>query len=80
MAAVVLQALVLPRVPTGVFDRGGLIQSQHGNIALMEAGALLGASALVFLVDWFAATVVWMWNNEFRASRIRAGVSLAGAV
>jgi ubiquinone/menaquinone biosynthesis C-methylase UbiE len=80
MAAVVLQALVLPWVPTGVFDRGGLIQSQHGNIVPMEAGALLGISALVFLVDWFAATVVWMWNNEFRASRIRAGVSLAGAV
>ena len=80
MAAVAMQALVLPWVPAGALDRDDLIQSLHGNIVLMEAGALLGTSAIIFLVSWFAATVVWMWNNWFQASKIKWGAGLLGAV
>jgi ubiquinone/menaquinone biosynthesis C-methylase UbiE len=46
------------------------------NRALLHFGAVFGASALVFLVDWFAAVTVWMWNHEFRAASIRAGASV----
>jgi ubiquinone/menaquinone biosynthesis C-methylase UbiE len=55
-------------------------QRQRLNSALLQVGAVLGASALVFLVDWFAAVMVWMWNHEFRATSIRRGASIfAGA-
>jgi len=57
------------------------IQSQRLNSALLQVGAVLGASAVLFLVDWFGAVMVWMWNHEFRAASIRTGtcVFLAAA-
>jgi ubiquinone/menaquinone biosynthesis C-methylase UbiE len=39
-----------------------------------------GSGAMTFLVYWFAAVVIWMWNHEFRASKIARGASLVGAV
>ncbi len=35
---------------------------------------------LAFLTSWFAATIVWMWNQEFRAARIGRGASIFGAI
>lgn len=54
-------------------------QTLRPNPALLQFGAVFGASALVFLVDWFAAVVVWMWNHEFRATPIRTGASVFAA-
>ena len=53
--------------------------SQRLNVALLQLGAVFGATALVFLVDWFAAVVVWMWNHEFRVTSIRRGASIFAA-
>jgi ubiquinone/menaquinone biosynthesis C-methylase UbiE len=33
-----------------------------------------------FLIYWFAATVLWMWNYEFRGSKIAVGASLIAVV
>jgi ubiquinone/menaquinone biosynthesis C-methylase UbiE/uncharacterized protein YbaR (Trm112 family) len=52
------------------------IQSQGLNHAFLQFAAVFGASALVFLIDWCAATTVWMWNHEFRAASIRTGASV----
>jgi ubiquinone/menaquinone biosynthesis C-methylase UbiE len=38
--------------------------------------AVFGSSAPLFLLYWFAATLVWAWNQEFRAARIRVGASV----
>ena len=55
-------------------------ESQRLNVTLLQFGAVFGATALVFFVDWFAAVMVWMWNHEFRAASIRRGASVfAGA-
>jgi ubiquinone/menaquinone biosynthesis C-methylase UbiE/uncharacterized protein YbaR (Trm112 family) len=55
-------------------------QSERLNVTLLQVGAVFGATALVFFVDWFAAVIVWMWNHEFRAASIRRGASIfAGA-
>jgi ubiquinone/menaquinone biosynthesis C-methylase UbiE len=35
---------------------------------------------LTFLIFWFAAVVVWMWNHEFQLPKIAAGSSLFAAV
>jgi len=36
--------------------------------------------AAIFLGCWFAAVVVWMWNQEFRAAKIRKGATFFGAL
>jgi len=46
---------------------------------LHEVGAALGATALVFLVYWFATVTVWMWNHEFRPEVIRKGAMVFAA-
>jgi len=35
---------------------------------------------LVFVIAWFASTMVWMWEREFRAKRIRMGVAIFASV
>ena len=50
--------------------------TQGLNRALLQFAAVFGASALVFLIDWCAAMMVWMWNHEFRAASIRTGASV----
>lgn len=77
MAAVAMRVLVLPRVPAGAFNLNDFVQSQQSNTPLLTVGAAFGVGAALFLVDWFASTLVWMWNQEFRASQVGSG---AGAV
>jgi len=38
-----------------------------------------GKVAISFLIYWFAAVMVWMWNQEFRAAKIATGASIFGA-
>jgi ubiquinone/menaquinone biosynthesis C-methylase UbiE len=47
---------------------------------LLPVGAAGGTAFRTFLILWFAATVVWMWNNKFRAVKIAAGATLLGVV
>lgn len=42
--------------------------------------AVYGAGGATFLVYWFAAAIVWMWNHQFRASKIAVGASVFAAV
>ena len=50
--------------------------TQGLNRALLQFAAVFGASALVFLIDWCAAVMVWLWNHEFRAASLRTGASV----
>jgi ubiquinone/menaquinone biosynthesis C-methylase UbiE len=70
LAGAAFRALEMAWLPAGV----GGFEGQSLSRALLEAGAVLGASALVFLVDWFAAVMVWTWNEEFRLSSTSRGV------
>jgi ubiquinone/menaquinone biosynthesis C-methylase UbiE len=47
---------------------------------LPQLSAILGAGVPVFFVCWFAATLVWAWNLEFRTEAIRVGVTTFTAV
>jgi ubiquinone/menaquinone biosynthesis C-methylase UbiE len=80
LAAAAARLLVLPWIPATVFNANELAQSQKGNTALLELGAVLGTSAMVFFVCWFASVVAWMWNQEFRRARIAVGASLFAAI
>ncbi len=39
-------------------------------LSLLPRAAAGGSWTVLFLVDWIAAGVVWMWNHEFRGSKI----------
>jgi ubiquinone/menaquinone biosynthesis C-methylase UbiE len=47
---------------------------------LLHIAATPKPCLLAFLTSWFAATVVWMWNQEFRAAKIAVGASIFGAL
>lgn len=42
-------------------------------VMALHVGPVPGATQLTFLICWFAAVVVWMWNHEFRAAKIATG-------
>jgi ubiquinone/menaquinone biosynthesis C-methylase UbiE len=45
---------------------------------MVHAAAETGIAT--FLTFWFAAVVVWMWNNEFRARTVAVGASIFAAI
>jgi ubiquinone/menaquinone biosynthesis C-methylase UbiE len=42
----------------------------------LHAGAAAGAGLHTFLILWFAATLVWLWNHESRATTLFLGAGL----
>ena len=76
----VLQTAALAWLPANVLSVYSLAQSQRANTLLLHIGSAFGIGAVAFLIYWFAAVVVWMWNHEFRTSQIAAGASLFAAV
>jgi ubiquinone/menaquinone biosynthesis C-methylase UbiE/uncharacterized protein YbaR (Trm112 family) len=53
---------------------------QNLSLQLQHLGSVFGSSAPVFLTYWFAATLMWVWNQKSRPARTRQWVSLLGAV
>jgi ubiquinone/menaquinone biosynthesis C-methylase UbiE len=52
---------------------------QHG-LLLERLVSVFGPGAPVFFTFWFAATLLWAWNQEFRPARIRVGASIFAVV
>ncbi len=46
----------------------------------LHAGAPSGSGIHTFLVFWFAAIVVWMWNHEFERSKVTLGTTLCAVL
>ena len=80
LSGALLQTLAPAWLPANIFSLYGLAQSQKANTPLEHIAAAFGYGAVAFLVYWFAAAVVWMWNHEFRASKVAVGASLFAAV
>ncbi len=76
---VVFQTLGHTFLPAGISHLATLAQTQSAISPLPRIAAILGTGAISFLIYWFAAVVLWMWNQEFRAKRIAAGASIFGA-
>jgi ubiquinone/menaquinone biosynthesis C-methylase UbiE len=75
--------LVSPRLP-GWFSTLPLpLAAVASNVLIRPAlhmGAAPGIGMHRFLIFWFAAVVVWMWNLEFKRSSIGVGAWLFAAV
>jgi ubiquinone/menaquinone biosynthesis C-methylase UbiE len=71
--------LTSPRLP-GLLSTLPLPLAAVINHALIQpslhTGAASGSGIQTFLVFWFAAVVVWMWNHEFERSKVAVGTSL----
>ena len=77
---VALQAMGQIILPASIFRLHSLAQTQVGIAPLRSIGATLGTGAIAFLIYWFGAVIIWMWNLEFRAKKIAAGARIFGAV
>lgn len=47
---------------------------------LPRIAAILGAGAVLLIIYWFAALVIWLWYQEFQAKKIALGASIFGVV
>ena len=75
-----LQPLGQMILPASIFNHYSLAQTQSAISPLPHIAAILGTGAISFLIYWFAAVIIWMWNQEFRAKKISMGASIFGAV
>jgi ubiquinone/menaquinone biosynthesis C-methylase UbiE len=80
LAGSVCQALGQAVLPAEVFNLISLARTQTGNPPILQIGAVLGSSAIVFLMYWFAALLNWMWDYDFQPAKIAWGARLAGVV
>jgi ubiquinone/menaquinone biosynthesis C-methylase UbiE len=78
--------LISPRLP-GFFSTLPLALAAVALPALVlevnpafHVGPASGNSLLTFFTCWFAAVMVWMWNLEFRATKILTGAAVFVAV
>jgi ubiquinone/menaquinone biosynthesis C-methylase UbiE len=76
----VFQTLALAWIPANIFRLYSLAQSQQANRLLVHIGSTLGIGAEAFLIYWFAAVVVRMWNHAFGASHASAVAYLFGVI
>jgi ubiquinone/menaquinone biosynthesis C-methylase UbiE len=73
--------VALGAVERGWLPAGAAPLARAGNdMLLAHVAAAVGTGAPEFITLWFAATLVWTWNQEFRAAKIRVGAILCAAV
>ena len=65
-------------LPTSIFKLIGLPATQVGNPPVMQIGAAVGTSGIVFLIYWLAAIFNWMWDYDFHMAKIKKSIGLAG--
>jgi len=85
MASAAVQFWSFPYLPRNVFmflanDAAAKLPLLHVMKGIGGGIVLPLMDAAIFLGCWFAAVVVWMWNQEFRAAKIRKGATFFGAL
>jgi ubiquinone/menaquinone biosynthesis C-methylase UbiE len=55
-------------------------QANMGGTPFHQIGSVIGIGAPLFITYWFAATLVWAWNQRFSAAKVRVGASIFVAV
>jgi apolipoprotein N-acyltransferase len=78
VTATACEFLIIANNPLGTF--GALAYSQYGNLPLMQLVSVTGLAGLSFLINWFGASVNWMWDRSFAWPAVRCGVALYGTV
>lgn len=76
LCAAVFHAMGQAWLPGKVANLYFPAEGQEPSALFAPVQATLGAGGVAFLIGWFAAALIWMWNNEFRRERIGRGASL----
>jgi ubiquinone/menaquinone biosynthesis C-methylase UbiE len=76
MFGVTIGAIARMWLPAG-FATG---QGNMGGTPFHQIGSAIGSGAPLFITYWFAATLVWAWNQRFSAAKIRVGASIFSGV
>jgi len=61
-------------LPASIFNLHSLAQTQSALPLVSRLSAILGSSPITFFIYWFAAVMVWMWNQEFQPKKVTWGV------
>jgi apolipoprotein N-acyltransferase len=64
--------------PYGSF--GALGYTQHSLPVIMQLASITGLWGITFLTSWFAAVVVWIWEQDFNLQKVRVGAGVYGAI
>jgi apolipoprotein N-acyltransferase len=59
---------------------GSLAYTQFGYLPMMQVVSVTGLSGLAFLIAWFASVVNWVWEKDFRWSKVRLGIGLYAGI
>jgi ubiquinone/menaquinone biosynthesis C-methylase UbiE len=73
---VVFAAFAQAGLPANFATREG----EQLGMQLSHVGQVFGIGAPLFLTYWFAATLVWAWNQRFRAEQILGGTGVFAGV
>jgi ubiquinone/menaquinone biosynthesis C-methylase UbiE len=63
-------------LPAGKFNLHSLAQTQSALPVVSSLGAILGSSPITFFIYWFAAVMVWIWDQGFRLKKVARGASV----
>ena len=77
---VALLGLAQHFLPPAIFALYFQIPLQFAFSPVFRVAAILGPAIISFLIHWFAAVLVWMWINEFSATRIATGTGIFAAI
>lgn len=69
-------ALGYLHVSTSLYGANGCLALTQNNLALLQIVSILGMWGVIFLVNWFAPFISWMWERKFEYSQIRVGTSV----
>lgn len=75
---VAFEALARVFLPAGVFNPSSFARTQSSISPLSRFDATLGTNATLFFIYWFAAVIVWMWNQEFQSKKTAVGAGIFG--
>ena len=64
--------------PYGSFGAQGY--TQHSIPVIMQLASITGLWGITFLTSWFAAVVVWIWEQDFNLKKVRMGAGVYGVI
>jgi ubiquinone/menaquinone biosynthesis C-methylase UbiE len=77
---VAFQLLAQHVLPVDILPLYSFAEPVSENVILAHAADLLASMTVTFLVYWFAAALLWMWDLEFKFSKIAGGAGIFGGV
>lgn len=73
---VAFQLLAQHVLPVGILPIYSFAETVPANVIPMHAAELLGSITITFLLYWLAAVLLWMWDREYKLSKVAGGAGV----